>query len=69
MVAGLCGVTSEILGSAAPEPQQTDSKNGADLAEVGRQVLLCRLRGSLAAHDTPTAQAVASKALVRTGAA
>jgi hypothetical protein len=38
LVPGLCSVACEILGNAAPEPQQADSKDGADFTNMGREV-------------------------------
>jgi hypothetical protein len=34
LVPCLCNVVGNVLGNAAPEPQQADSKDGADLTEV-----------------------------------
>ena len=39
MVRGRGGVTRDFLGCAAAEPQQSEGKDGADLAEVGREVV------------------------------
>jgi hypothetical protein len=48
LVPGLCNVAGDVLGSAATEPQQADSKDGADLTEVGREVGV----GGLAGHGS-----------------
>jgi hypothetical protein len=38
MVPGLRDVTGAFLGAAAAQPQQARGQDGADLAEVGREV-------------------------------
>jgi hypothetical protein len=49
LVPGLFGVLGEVFGSAAPEPHQADSKDGADLAEVERELGVRNQCG----HDWP----------------